>query len=121
MILLCKINEKLRKVKTNHCTYFNGHLYLINRRVDWTTRGYVTPVKNQQDCGSCWTFSSTGSLEGQYFKATGKLVSLSEQNLVDCASANGCNGGWMGNAFSYVSRNNGIDTEESYPYEGYVC
>jgi cathepsin L len=83
----------------------------------------VSEVKDQGQCGSCWSFSSTGALEGQYKKASGNLLSLSEQNLIDCVttvSTNGCFGGWMGDAFDYVKNNNGINTESSYPYQGLV-
>ncbi|XP_014106542.1 PREDICTED: pro-cathepsin H isoform X2 [Pseudopodoces humilis] len=88
--------------------------------IDWRKKGnFVTPVKNQGACGSCWTFSTTGCLESAIAIATGKLLSLAEQQLVDCAQAfnnHGCSGGLPSQAFEYILYNKGLMGEDSYPY-----
>jgi len=91
----------------------------IANDVDWSTKGAVTPVKDQAQCGSCWAFSTTGGVEGAVQIKTGQLVSVSEQQLVDCAGSSGnqgCNGGLMDDAFTWIVKNKGIGTEASYPY-----
>jgi cathepsin L len=84
--------------------------------VDWSTKGAVTPVKDQGQCGSCWAFSTTGGMEGAWQIASGSLTSMSEQQLVDCSTQNsGCNGGSMELAFNFAGTVN-VATESSYPY-----
>lgn len=99
------------------CVPFETDNSLIPERIDWHERGAVTEVKNQGACGSCWAFSATGALEGAIQVATGKLISFSEQQLVDCVTEDhGCDGGAMDDAFEYV-REHGICTETQEPYE----
>eukprot|EP00899_Mesostigma_viride_P025257 jgi/Mesvir1/5916/Mv00685-RA.1 len=96
--------------------------------IDWREKGAVSPVKNQGMCGSCYAFSTVGAVEGALFLRTQKLANLSTQQIVDCdhqcdpampqVCDNGCGGGMMSNTMEYIIRNGGIDTEESYPYEG---
>ena len=89
----------------------------IPTSVDWSTAGAVTPVKDQGNCGSCWAFSTTGSLEGAYYLKYGTLLSFSEQELTSCDTVDGgCNGGFMDTAFEWIQSNGGLATEDAYPY-----
>uniref|UniRef100_A0A8R7UIB4 Peptidase C1A papain C-terminal domain-containing protein n=2 Tax=Triticum TaxID=4564 RepID=A0A8R7UIB4_TRIUA len=116
---------RLGAAQTCSATLAGNHLMrdaaALPETKDWREDGIVSPVKDQSHCGSCWTFSTTGALEAAYTQATGKNISLSEQQLVDCAGGFnnfGCSGGLPSQAFEYIKYNGGIDTEESYPYKG---
>lgn len=101
------------------CGAFSNSASGAPASIDWRTKGAVTTVKDQGQCGSCWTFSSTGAMEGAWAISKGQLVDLSEQELVDCAGLKygsmGCSGGQMEGAFKFIIEN-GQCTASSYPY-----
>ncbi|XP_069102457.1 cathepsin L-like [Argopecten irradians] len=93
----------------------------LPKEVNWKTKGWVTPVGNQFQCGSCWAFTANSAVEGQHFNVTGQLIPLSAQNLMDCSQAegnHGCEGGMMTYSYEYIIKNKGVDTQASYPYTG---
>ena len=116
------LNEYLRK--TRSCQEFGNDITCpevdnLPYEVDWRLHDAVTPVKNQGQCGSCWSFSATGAMEGAWSLTNGELVSFSEQQLMDCSKLYGdmgCNGGLMDSAFRYAI-DNGMCQEEQQPYE----
>ncbi|XP_022896123.1 cysteine proteinase RD21A-like [Olea europaea var. sylvestris] len=119
MFVSGKLNRKTRlmnSVKNDRYTFKAGDK--LPKSVDWREKGAVAPVKDQGQCGSCWAFSTVGAVEGINKIVTGELISLSEQELVDCDTSynQGCNGGLMDYGFEFIKKNGGIDTEEDYPY-----
>lgn len=97
--------------------FMHGKTENVPASVDWRKQGAVTPVKDQGKCGSCWAFSAVAGVEGINKIRTGQLVSLSEQELVDCDSDNeGCNGGLMEKAYEFIKDKGGLTTETMYPY-----
>ncbi|XP_076923975.1 senescence-specific cysteine protease SAG39-like [Bidens hawaiensis] len=105
--------------RTTGFRYVN--LTTVPSSMDWRQKGAVTPVKDQGQCGCCWAFSAVAATEGINKLSTGNLISLSEQELVDCDTSGedqGCNGGLMDEAFKFIIQNSGITTETNYPYQG---
>ena len=112
------LKENLYGLHGSECLQMQYNGTQVTDSIDWRTKNAVTPVKDQGQCGSCWAFSTTGAVEGATAITTGKLVSLSEQQLVDCSRKYGnlgCNGGLMDNGFMYVE-DNGLCEESAYAY-----
>ncbi|XP_057494897.1 senescence-specific cysteine protease SAG39-like [Actinidia eriantha] len=114
-----KISSHPRLSKTTPFRYEN--VSAVPSTMDWRKKGAVTAIKDQGQCGSCWAFSTIAATEGITQLTTGKLISLSEQELVDCdrnSEDEGCEGGYMEDGFEFIVKNKGIATETTYPYAG---
>jgi C1A family cysteine protease len=124
---LAEFKERVGTInlKTYGCKPFTFSLSELPESIDWREKGAVTTVKDQGQCGSCWTFSATGAIEGAWAIQTGELVDLSEQELVDCAGvkygSHGCNGGQMDGAFEYVIKNGQCGANYSYTGKSGAC
>ncbi|KAG8365527.1 hypothetical protein BUALT_Bualt18G0114300 [Buddleja alternifolia] len=113
-----KMGSHSKSSKVSSFRYAN--VSAVPSSMDWRKKGAVTGIKDQGQCGCCWAFSAVAATEGINQLKTGKLISLSEQELVDCDTSEdeGCNGGLMDNAFEFIIGNHGLTTESNYPYEG---
>ena len=108
----------INNTKTSSCQEYTSYSNSVNETLDWRELGVVTPIKNQGQCGSCWSFSATGAMESAWAIYSGELLSLSEQQLIDCSIKYGdlaCHGGLMDNAFDYAI-DNGMCSEDAEPY-----
>ncbi|CAA2938088.1 cysteine ase RD21A-like [Olea europaea subsp. europaea] len=120
MLVGGRLNKKTRLMNgVNNDRYKFKAGDKLPESIDWREKGAVASVKDQGQCGSCWAFSTVGAVEGINKIVTGELISLSEQELVDCDRSynQGCNGGLMDYGFEFIKKNGGIDTEEDYPYQ----
>jgi KDEL-tailed cysteine endopeptidase len=116
------LQKKDDSVKAANVHAAPADMSAVPASIDWVTNGAVTGVKDQGQCGSCWSFSTTGAIEGAYQIKYNNLQSFSEQMFVDCDTLknggrdHGCNGGLMDNAFSWAQKWGGVCTEAAYPY-----
>lgn len=113
-----QVLQKHAQEAKKHVSAYKLNMASLPDSYDWRDKGAVTPVKNQAQCGSCWAFATVANIEGQNYIANGQLLSLSEQELVDCdTNDNGCNGGLPSNAFKdMISDNMGLELESAYGY-----